>query len=150
MFQLLAFKFATGSIARWIRLQQMFYFSQRGRRAGVRVGQELGDTIYQGDIADRTIDQRRSFGLALPVTLGQSGLWTLRQHAFERRQEDDTLKVLADCGLRKAAEAFDFKDVFDAVVVGLAAPAPAVDLLEFGARITLLIAQGRQQHFRLA
>ena len=70
--------------------------------------------------------------------------------ACQRQQEEDAVDILCDRRDARAAEAFDFKDVFGAVKVGLFAPAFPVDPLAFGGGLSLRVAQGREQDFDFA
>src|SRR6266540_3469529 len=70
--------------------------------------------------------------------------------ARRRLQKDHRIEVLLDRVLACATETFDFEDVLEPVVVSLAAPTPAVDLIELRCRILSLVPQRGKQDFGFA
>ena len=73
----------------------------------------------------------------------------LIENTLQAGKHQHAIDVLFERGDIGAAEAFDFKDVFEAIEISFFVPAPIVDLRKFGGRIGLCIQQRRQQDFRL-
>src|SRR5215813_5652663 len=111
------------------------------------VSQQRHHAVAQADITQRPIDTGFSLRLSLLVAFVQGRLRTFRQDTFKRCQKDHRIEVLLDGVLAQATETFDFKDILEPVVVGLVAPAPAIDLIELCCRILSLIPQRGQQDF---
>ena len=109
--------------------------------------QQLDDSINQRQVAHRVVD----LGLILSFSRGRSLFERLfvgfAQNTFQVCQKEDSTDVLFNGERVGSAQAFDFKDVFEAIKKRLLVPAPAVDLFEVAGWICLRIEQRRDQNF---